>query len=64
MKLMSVKEYQESRYTASSRPSERQIIKLIREGELPGVRQGKFYYVDIDRESKLTGNNLVDHILQ
>jgi len=61
---MSIKEYREIRYTEHSRPSERQIIKLIREGELPGIRQGKFYYIDIDKEKKQTGNPLVDSVLQ
>ncbi len=64
MKLMSIKEYRETRYTEYSRPSERQIIKLIREGDLPGTKQGKFYYVDIDKEEKQTGNPLVDAVLQ
>ena len=64
MKLMSVKEYRSFRYTENSRPSERQIIRLIREGDIPGIKQGKFYYVDIDKEGKLTGDPLVDAVLQ
>ncbi|MBY0544556.1 MAG: helix-turn-helix domain-containing protein [Gammaproteobacteria bacterium] len=48
MKLMGVKEYRDLRYTPESCPSERHIIRLIREGVLPGVKQGKFYYIDID----------------
>ncbi len=64
MKLMGIKEYRNIRYTEGSRPSVRQIIKLIREGDLPGLRQGKFYYIDIHKEAKLTGNALVDLVLQ
>jgi hypothetical protein len=62
MKFMGIKEYRNTRYTPDSRPSERHIIKLIREGELPGRRQGKFYYIDVDKEEKLTGNPLVDAV--
>lgn len=61
---MGIKEYRNFRYTPDSRPSERQIIKLIREGDIPGIKQGKFYYVDINKEEKLTGDLLVDAILQ
>lgn len=64
MKLMGIKEYRETRYTENSRPSEKQIIKLIREGELPGVKQGKFYYIDVDKETNQTGDPLVDAVLQ
>lgn len=60
---MSIKEYCKTRYTPDSAPSERQVIKLVREGELPGFKQGKFYYIDIDKEEKMTGNPLVDQIL-
>lgn len=60
---MSVKEYRETRYTPESRPSERHIIKLVREGVLPGIRQGKFFYIDLDKEEKLTGDTLVDSVL-
>jgi len=63
MKLMGVKEYRNTRYTADSRPSEKQIIKLIREGDLPGIKQGKLYYIDIEKEETLTGNPLVDAVL-
>jgi len=63
MKLMNVSEYLETRYTPNSRPSPKRIVKLIREGNIPGIRQGKLYYVDIEQEKLRTGNSLVDSIL-
>ncbi len=63
-KLMSIKEYRKTCYTENSQPSEKQIIKLIREGVLPGIKQGKFYYIDINEDNKLTRNSLVDLVLQ
>lgn len=73
MKLMSIKEYRITRFTDGSRPSERQIMKLIKDGEIPGVKRGKKYYVDIDAEiegqtfSKSSGQvdqNILNHILK
>ena len=64
MKLMSVKEYCETRYTPKSRPSEKRVVKLIREGVLPGLKQGKLYYVDIDEEQAYRGHELVNKVLK
>ena len=61
---MSIREYCDTRYTQASRPNERQIIRLIQRGELPGVKRGKYYYIDISFEEEITGNKLVDHVLQ
>jgi len=63
MKLMNVDEYRETYYTKKSQPSKRTLIKLVKEGELPGRKLGKCYYIDIETASKLTGNVLVDRVL-
>jgi len=61
---MNVKEYCDTRYTPNSRPSEKRIVKLIREGELPGLKQGRLYYIDIDAEELHRGNDLVNQVLK
>jgi hypothetical protein len=50
MKLMTVDEFRENFYTTSSRPTRRTLIRLIKDGEINGKKQGKLYYVDIDAE--------------
>jgi hypothetical protein len=63
MKLMKLNEYIVTHYTKLSKPSKRVIINLINQGIVSGKKLGKFYYVDIDAESKKTGNPLVDRVL-
>lgn len=63
MKLMTIDEYRDQRYTKASQPCKRTLIRLINEGELPGKKIGKFYYIDVDAESRMTGNLLVDRVL-
>lgn len=62
-KYMGIDEYIDQRYTAKSRPTKRTIIRLIKQGELPGKQIGKFYYINIDAEGRQTGNPLVDKVL-
>lgn len=63
MKFITVEEYIEFRYSKKSPPSKRSIIRLIHLGELPAKKVGKIYYVDIEAESRKTGNPLVDRVL-
>lgn len=63
MKLMTIEEYLNTFYTPGSRPTRRTMIRLIKEGIIHGKKQGKTYYVDIDREAIATGNPLVDRVL-
>jgi hypothetical protein len=63
MKLMMVDEFLENFYTSRSRPTRRTLIRLIKDGEVNGKKQGKFYYVDVDAERFSTGNTLVDRVL-
>lgn len=63
MKLMTVDEYINVRYSEQSRPRKRTIISHIINGMLPGRKLGKFYYVDIDAEKSSTGNPLMDRVL-
>lgn len=60
---MSIEEYIEQRYTPRSRPTKKTIIRLIKQGELPGKKLGKFYYININAEACKSGNPLVDRVL-
>jgi hypothetical protein len=62
MKLMKVDEYREKHYTKASRPTRRKLINMIKTGFLPGRKEGKYYYVDIDAALRKTGNPLVDRV--
>lgn len=63
MKLMTISEYLQTCYTKKSRPNRRTIIRHINEGYLAGKRLGRTYYIDVDVESGMTGNPLVDQVL-
>ena len=60
---MSIEEYIEQRYTPKSRPAKKTIIRLIKQGELPGKKLGKFYYINVSAEAVKTGNPLIDKVL-
>lgn len=64
MKLMAVEEFIENYYSPKSRPNKRTLINLIRNGDIIGRKQGKFYYVDVDAEKSSIGNPLVEHVLR
>jgi len=67
MKLMRLDEYLETFYTEASRPHRRTLIKRINQHILPGKKEGKFYYVDVEAKNsniQLTGNLLVDRVLR
>lgn len=62
MRLIRIDEYIETCYAPCSKPTKRTVIKLIKEGEILGKKQGKFYYIDIEKELLRTGNPLVDRV--
>lgn len=62
-RLMRVDEYISTRYSPNSKPCKRTVIKLIAEGQLPGKRIGRIYYVNVETEQHLTGDPLVDSVL-
>jgi hypothetical protein len=63
MKLMRIERYTHLRYTEDSRPSPGTVVRWIKEGLLPGRKLGHCYFVDIDKEQRMTGNPLVDRVL-
>ena len=64
MKLMSIDEYLNTRYSEGSRPCRATIIRLIKRGSLPGKKVGKRYYVDIIAEQRSTGNPRADALVR
>lgn len=63
MRLMKLSEYREKRFPEGSRPSQITLRRWCQNGELPYVRRGNLYYIDLDAEEKITGNSLVDQVL-
>jgi len=63
MKLMSVEEYRMTQFTEDSRPRIRQIIRWIQQGYIRGRKCGRHYFVNIEADSQLTGNPMVDNVL-
>ena len=64
MKLVSLKEYAENYYTASSRPSIQRLRRLASRGDIPAVRQGNRWFVDIDKIEHDDVDALVEKILR
>ena len=64
MKYMGIAEYQKKRFTEESRPELKTLRSWIDNGELPGKRIGRKYFVNITLEEKATGNPLVDKVLR
>lgn len=62
MKLMNIEEYRMYQFTEQSRPTRRQIVRWIQQGELPGRAIGKQYFVMVN-ERALTRAPLVDRLL-
>lgn len=60
---MSVEEYLQTYFSENSRPTRRIITTLVKEGEIPGRKFGKSYYIDVEADARGTGNRLVDKVL-
>ncbi|MDG5498921.1 excisionase [Marinobacter sp. BGYM27] len=60
-KLMELSEWREKRF--SSPPPLRTCQHWAAVGEIPAVKRGKKWFVDVEQEEKQTGNPLVDDIL-
>ena len=61
-KLMELSEWRIRRF-AGSPPPLRTCQHWAAMGEIPAVKRGKKWFVDIDAEAQQTGNPLVDDIL-
>jgi len=63
MKLMAINEYLSTRFTKTSQPCRRTIIRRINEGSIPGTKIGRYYFVDIEAEANFSSQALTDKIL-
>lgn len=61
---MKVSEYRAKYFVKGSQPAESTIRRWVRDGDLPGKVIGKVHYVDVSTFKQLTGNALVDQVLQ
>ena len=62
MKLMKLDAWRRERFT-EPRPPLRTCQDWAATGQIPAVKRGHTWYVDIDREAKQTGNDQLDEIL-
>lgn len=63
MKLMSLSEWAEKRFTPASRPTNRTLTELCCNGDLPARKVGRKWFIDIEADSLTTGNDLADMVL-
>ncbi len=49
MKLASLREFGEITYTDRSRPSPDRLRRMAERGDIPAVRQGSRWFVDLDK---------------
>ena len=64
MLFMRIEEYQLKHFSPDSRPSIRTLRNWVQNGSIPGKRQGKYYFVDLEKLQVLTGQKLADKVLQ
>ena len=64
MKLASLKEFAEKYYTVASRPSLPRLRRMAERGDIPGVRQGARWFVDIDRLENPGPDELIRRVMQ
>jgi hypothetical protein len=58
-KLLELKAWREERF-ADPKPKIRTCQNWCQNGEVPAVKRGKIWFIDLDKELKLTGNPLID----
>jgi len=61
-KLIKLRNFIKTQFEEGEAPDRRTLISLIENGQLPGKRIGRDYYIDLQR-FELTGNSLVDNVL-
>ena len=61
MRKITVKSYINRFFVGEDKPTERTVRNWIVRGDIPGVKIGGKWYIDLDQET--TGNELADTIL-
>ncbi|MDW6004702.1 hypothetical protein [Vibrio mangrovi] len=62
--LMKLSKWREARFPEGQAPDVRTCRREIDLGTLPGKRIGRTYYVDVEKEKQVTGDILLDELLQ
>ena len=62
-KLMDPEQWRRARF-AGEPPAMSTIRKWCREGTIPAKKIGGAWYIDLDAEKRMTGNELADSVLQ
>jgi len=60
--LLSLEAWREQRF-ADPKPKKRTCQLWAQNGEIPAVKRGKLWFIDLEKESKLTGNPLIDQFV-
>ena len=62
MKLLALPEWRKERFLPP-RPTLRTCRNWCVNGDVPAVRRGGLWFIDIEQEENQTGNDLVDSVL-
>lgn len=62
-KLMDLSEWREKRFTGDKKPSLRTCQNWAANGDIPAIKIGRLWFVDIDQQARQTGNPLIDQFL-
>lgn len=60
---MALNEWRKRRFV-EPRPCERTCQNWCANGDVPAVRRGRLWFIDIDQEMKQSGNELADSVLK
>lgn len=63
MRLMALNEWRQRRFV-EPRPSARTCQNWCVKGDIPAIRRGKLWFIDIDQELNQSGNELADAVLK
>jgi len=61
--LMSLPEYIKARFVEGSQPDVRTVRNWVENDDIPGLRYGKLYFINVTSECWATGNPLMDKVL-
>lgn len=63
-KLMKLETWRKKQFAPEDIPARSTVLKWLANGDLAGKRIGGSWYIDVETESKTTGDDLVDRVLQ
>lgn len=63
MKLISLSQWRKIRFV-EPRPSKKTCTNWCNNGDIPAVRRGGMWFVNLEEEEIMTGNDLADSVLK